>query len=179
MKGECTTGAKRQSGCNSPAQTPTFGDEAIVKRMKMGLLDPSRAFVRENQVDGLIFEDMDESLVAKSKPKLEKIRLILEKYEDNLFKSVVFSRNGMRLIVRAMDVNGEEGKEAVACEGYCFIHWGESEKSSCHTTHTSKTCTGHSHRPTATRCHAVVQSTSDWLRGEISLALAQIDESAL
>jgi hypothetical protein len=170
-----------ESNISTP-DVPLSEDEAIVKRMKMGLLDPSRAFVHDNQVDGLIFEDMDPKAVALSKPKLDKIRLYLLNYKEGLFQSVSFSHNGLRLIIRAQEdvssIDDDAGDDSlVLSEAYCYIHWGEKVADCAHSSHTraQKKCNGHAHHASATACHAVVQSTSTWLREEISAALSRIE----
>jgi hypothetical protein len=183
---------KRPNDSSSPTEEVSItksnnvpsSDELVVKRMKMGLLDPSRAFVLNNQIDGLIYEDMDPKVVAKSKPKLEKIQLFLKNYNNNFFQSVSLSQNGMRLIIRAR--NDDEGdvsdEDIVFAEAYCYIHWGEKidgctdVKKGC-PARTHKKCIGHAHHSSLTSCHAVVQSNSTWLREEVSAALRQIDSS--
>ena len=179
-------------------------DEAIVKRMKMGLLDPSRAFIHDNQVDGVIYEDMDPKVIAKSRPKLDKIRSYLLNYQNNLFQTVSVSQNGMRLIIRAQEddtrmqeEDDEDNKEerdtsVLSAEAFCYIHWGEKVSDKTLHTHShshslshgrraqknvAAKCNGHTHQhhATATACHAVVQSHSMWLREAISVALSQMD----
>lgn len=212
-------GVKRPNGddpiddttSTSTAVPATSADEVVIKRMKMGLIDPSRAFVLDNQVDGLIYEDVDPKVIAKTKPKLENIRLFLMLFKDNLFQSVTFSRNGLRLIIRAEDRsvsggggdgdddendadgddNEEEEEDVVIAEAYLYIHWGDKVAETCsghHHSHShspnknknksaTKICTGHAHHSTATSCHAVVQSTSVWLREQVSSALRQIEHN--
>lgn len=193
--------ASNEVTANTDTSLPLSTDEAIVKRMKLGLLDPSRAFVHSNQVDGLIYEDMDHAIVAKCRPRLEKIRSYLQNYinkdqqnsNKHCFQSVSLSQNGLRLIVRGTredsasidddDYDGEEVSEA-----YCYIHWGEKVADTCAHSHRhggrrgthlhkkKNACSGHAHHATATACHAVVQSHSAWLREAISEALRRMEE---
>ena len=187
------SGTKRptQNGKEVNITTPSESciptdDEAVVKRMKMGLLDPSRSFSNDNKVDGIIYEDMDPVVIAKNRPKLEKIRSYLSQYKDTTFESVTLSRNGLRLIIRAHDTDtsvdgvvegGDDEESTIISEAYCYIHWAEKENLfNCKGNASSmKKCNMHSHESSATKCHAVVQSRSNWLRGEIVRALSQIE----
>jgi hypothetical protein len=194
-----------EESASEATSATTTSEEAIVKRMKMGLLDPSRAFVHDNQVEGLIFEDMDSELVAKSKPKLQNIQSYLINYQEGLFTSVSFSNNGMRLIIRANDTDtatdesGGVTADAMPYEAFCYIHWGDKvdDPKKCQNNYKdpkndpkgskrgpkgpkdvcTRKCLGHCHHSSATKCHAVIQSSRVWLRESISLALSEMDSS--
>lgn len=90
------------------------GDE-VVKRMKAGLLDPTKSMHS-------LYAEVDASVRIKDEIKLDFLRRVLS--EDPLFGSVLLNADRSKLILRS--------KSLPLLEAFCFVRWDLTEHGSEH-----------------------------------------------
>lgn len=127
--------------------------EQVIKRMKLGLLDPSQAF--KGRLAPQELQSIEKNSLPENRLKLEKI--------SNYFKNpsfaewiheVLISQDGLRLIVRGYPVEMEV-KDSIPIEAYVYIHWSMNRG---HTLH-----------------HAVVQCPNDHYRKYLITLIQQME----
>jgi hypothetical protein len=163
-KKHCRHSHHGHHGHNHDGEAVSEEEELLVKRMKLGAVDPSRAFTGlEDAVIDLI---KDAGNVERNRPKLVKILEYLQTCESE-FDSVQISADGLRLIVRSSrkrdGAQGENSDDDIYCgltqdspiEAYVFIHWSLLRG---HTVH-----------------HAVVQSSDDDMRKRVVSAIKKLE----
>mmetsp|Transcript_5106 Transcript_5106/g.7817 ORF Transcript_5106/g.7817 Transcript_5106/m.7817 type:complete len:814 (-) Transcript_5106:54-2495(-) len=152
---------KRHAHKHGPDISDEFEDPetcAVVKRMKLGLIDPSRAFNTSSNGDGERIrngEEFDIEQVKKNRPKLEKIQSYLRDECGGDFSDVKIGRNGLRLIVRSDKLSSQLD---VPAEAYVYIHWAVSRGQHTH--------------------HAVVQCPNECMRKKVSEAIQQMESGS-
>lgn len=132
--------------------------EQIIKRMKLGLLDPSKSFKGLNENEQQLVQN---NSLPENRLKLEKILNYLKTYSSSQSESIsniLMSKDGLRLIIQGYPQNSNNTNLQLApIEAYVYIHWSINRG---HTLH-----------------HAVVQCLDDEFRNYIISLIQQMESS--
>jgi hypothetical protein len=151
-----------EEGSRSPEEKKKREEESqqteqVIKRMKLGLLDPSQAF--KGRLLPQELHSIEKNSMPENRLKLEKIWNYLKHCASSTSAScpskileVLISQDGLRLIVRGFPLEMEVNEDSIPIEAYIYIHWSMNRG---HTLH-----------------HAVVQCLDDQFR-KILIALIQ------
>lgn len=104
-KGSSLKGHKHELIEETLAATPVTDE--VVKKMKLGLLDPMKSLY-------FVYNGVDASIKIADEVKLDNLRVLLQGLPD--FVQVLFNSDKTKLIIRGKLV--QEGEEA-----FCFIRW--------------------------------------------------------
>jgi hypothetical protein len=155
----CHHHGQEKNGSESPEEKKRREEEnqqteQVIKRMKLGLLDPSQAF--KGRLAPQELHSIEKNSLPENRLKLEKIW--------NYFKSssfaerireVLISQDGLRLIVRGYPLEMEVKEDSIPIEAYVYIHWSMNRG---HTLH-----------------HAVVQCLHDEYRKYLISLIQQME----
>jgi hypothetical protein len=124
--------------------------EQVVKRMKLGLLDPSQSF---KSLEPKEIQSIETNALPDNRLKLERIWSYLKSSSPERVAEVSISQDGLRLIVRG---NGSYELDGLPLEAYIYIHWSINRG---HTLH-----------------HAVVQCVNENFRKYVISLIQKLDE---
>lgn len=94
--------------------------EQVIKRMKLGLLDPSQSF---KKLDSKEVQSIEKNSLPENRMKLEKILNYLKFISSEKIQEVLISQDGLRLIIRGCSPDIEVTSETTPIEAYLYIHW--------------------------------------------------------